>query len=259
MSLELIKQSLQGRVNSAVEALEEAMLQHEQVDIPAIETLKNGMYTREITILAGTLLTGRVWLEDYVDIMVSGHIVVATPEGTKELKGFNILDGSAGRKRAGYAIEDTVWITVHRTEALAVDNLLEAMSTFSMHEYEVKVAQLDYQDNFSAYQDAIDYVVNNTEDLRALPVEFAEWFEVGPSDIAGLGVFATRDFHPGEHLGPARLAQYRTTLGRYVNHSCLPNVKTAIVGDHVAMVAIKHIKCGDELLSNYVHTVTGEN
>lgn len=259
MNLELVKQSLQGRINGAVEMLEEAMLKHEQVDIPAVETLNNGLYTRQITILAGTLLTGRVWLEDYVDIMVSGRIVVATPEGTKELSGFNILDGAAGRKRAGYAIEDTVWLTVHRTEASTIDNLLEAMSTFSMHEYEVKIAQLDYKYVFSEYQDVIDSVVYNVEDLRDLPAEFAEWVEIGQSDIAGLGMFAKKDFYPGEHVGPARLAQYRTTLGRYVNHSCLPNVKTITIGDHIAMVAIKYIKCGDELLSNYVHTVTGEN
>lgn len=119
-----------------IEGLEAHMLTLPQVEIPVVENFVNGMYTREIVIPAGTLLTGRVWKQDYVDIMLGGDILVATPSGTRRLTGPNICDGQAGRKRAGFAFADTRWITVQRIDEAGLEEPIEYLTFFSVLEYQ---------------------------------------------------------------------------------------------------------------------------
>ncbi len=246
---------LSGKLNESVEVLEQLMLEHEQVDIPAVEQLRNGLYMREIVIPAGTILTGRVWLEDYIDIMVSGHIIVATADGVKELKGYNVCDGKGGRKRAGYAIEDTAWITVHKTKATSCEGLLEAMSTFSMAQYKVAKAQLDYKNSFGHITALIEEQSANISDFKSVPAAYAAVIDVKPSEIAGLGLFSKQHFKVGDHIAPALVKGYRTEAGRYSNHSCFPNAKMVYFGDSVALIASAEIKPGDEILTDYTQTL----
>lgn len=126
---------LAEQVNDKIEVMETEMMKHEQVEIPVEHRFINGMYAREITIPKGTLLTGRVHKFGYVDIMLSGDITVATPEGTKRISGTNILEGVPGRKRAGYAHEDTHWITVHRTEETSAEGIEDVLTVMTMAEY----------------------------------------------------------------------------------------------------------------------------
>jgi len=130
-----VKEILSIAMIENIEVMELAMLEHYQVDIPALSNNINGMYTRQIVIPKDTLLTGRVHLADYVDIMLSGDISVATPEGVKRYTGYNIFHGKAGRKRAGYAHEDTHWITVHNTKISDGDIFKKTMTVQSMKEF----------------------------------------------------------------------------------------------------------------------------
>jgi hypothetical protein len=93
------------------------------------------MYVREITIPKGTILTGAVHKFDYVDIMLSGDIAVATPDGMKRLTGINIMAGPAGRKRAGYAYEDTRWLTVHKTDATTSEGIEDVITVRNMAQF----------------------------------------------------------------------------------------------------------------------------
>ena len=70
-----------GASRDKIEMLEMHSLAHEQVEIPVVENLINGMYTREIVIPQNTILTGRVHKFPYVDLMISGDVTVATPDG----------------------------------------------------------------------------------------------------------------------------------------------------------------------------------
>lgn len=130
-----VHQLLAEQVNEKIEAMEEVMLEHEQVEIPVEHRFVNGMYAREITIPKGTLLTGRVHKFGYVDIMLSGDITVATPDGVKRLTGVNIMEGVPGRKRAGYAHEDTHWVTVHKTDATSPKGIEDILTVFSMAQF----------------------------------------------------------------------------------------------------------------------------
>ena len=118
-----------------IEEMEAHMLQCEQIEIPVQSNNINGMYTREITIPKGSLITGAVHLFDYVDIMLSGDITVSTADGPKRFTGPNVLSGKAGRKRAGYAHEDTKWVTVHKTDIADGDEFVKLLTVPTMKEY----------------------------------------------------------------------------------------------------------------------------
>jgi len=130
-----IESFLMEHIGEKLEAIESHLMEMPQVNIPVDSLFVNGMYARKILIPKDTILTGRVHLADYVDIMLSGDITVATPEGVKRFSGFNIFEGKQGRKRAGYAHEDTHWVTVHRTEIKDPDEFVSSMTVFNMTQY----------------------------------------------------------------------------------------------------------------------------
>lgn len=122
---------------SKINALEIAMLQQEQVPIDVKHRFNGGIYAREITIPKGTLLTGRIHKFDHFDIMLSGDITVSTDTGTvKRLTGLNIMEGKAGKKRAGYAHEDTHWITFHSVNERDPESMYEFLTCGSFEELE---------------------------------------------------------------------------------------------------------------------------
>jgi len=130
-----IESYLVEHIGEKIELMEDSLIAMPQVSIPVESLFVNGMYARKILIPKDTILTGRVHLADYFDIMLSGDITVATPEGVKRFTGFNIFEGKKGRKRAGYAHEDTHWVTVHRTEIKDPDEFVNAMTVFNMTKY----------------------------------------------------------------------------------------------------------------------------
>ena len=138
MSLALVQAVSIGATNERrkkLNDLEVDMLQEEQVDIPVEHRFSGGIYAREITIPKGTLLTGRIHKFDHFDIMLSGDVTVSTDNGeVKRLTGLNIMEGSAGKKRAGFAHEDTHWITFHSIEERNPEEMYEFLTCGSFQE-----------------------------------------------------------------------------------------------------------------------------
>tara|TARA_R110001599_G_scaffold173340_2_gene365166 strand:- start:17867 stop:18391 length:525 start_codon:yes stop_codon:yes gene_type:complete len=123
---------------SKINELEQAMLLEDQVEIPVKHRFNGGIYAREITIPKGTLLTGRIHKFDHFDIMLSGDVTVSTDSGeVKRLTGLNIMEGKAGKKRAGYAHEDTHWITFHCSEERDPESMYEFLTCSSFDELKV--------------------------------------------------------------------------------------------------------------------------
>ena len=76
------------------------------------------------------------------------------------------------------------------------------------------------------------------------------------SKIHGIGVFASRNIKKGEVIGDASInGKYRTTLGRWVNHSKNNNVSFCYKKNGIDMFAIadKDIVNNAEILVNYRH------
>ena len=97
---------------------------------PVKHHFSNGVYMREMFIPAGTLLTGALHITEHQVIMISGDIIVYNEFGVRRWQGYNNFTSLIGEKRLGYAIEDTIWITVHSN----IDHITdpdEMMNTFS--------------------------------------------------------------------------------------------------------------------------------
>lgn len=98
-----------------IDRLEEELLKHPQVEIPPRHYFAAGLYAREITIPAGTMLTGKIHRTEHLNIISKGDITVWTEDGMKRLQAPFCLVSRPGTKRVGYAHTDTVWTTIHAT------------------------------------------------------------------------------------------------------------------------------------------------
>jgi quercetin dioxygenase-like cupin family protein len=76
-----------------------------------------GVYAREIEIPKGTALVGEIHTQDQINVVSKGSIRVATEEGVRIITAPCTFISPAGTKRAGYALEDTVWTVFHATKS----------------------------------------------------------------------------------------------------------------------------------------------
>jgi hypothetical protein len=86
---------------------------------------------------------------------------------------------------------------------------------------------------------------------------------IAPSDIEGLGLFATSDIDARLELGITHIEDdrfinglIRTPLGGFINHSDTPNCELVESDDKKHLVVIKDVKKGQELTLKYkIYTI----
>ncbi len=99
-------------------------------DLPVWHHFAPGLYARQMLIRAGIELTGAVHRTEHLCI-VTGVIEVTDGETAQLIAGQQvIMTSKPGVKRAGRAITDTYFTTVHATEERDLDKLVEEL-TFS--------------------------------------------------------------------------------------------------------------------------------
>lgn len=103
-------------------SLEAMMLEQPQVHLPLRHWFCNGMYAREFTVPAGTLITGAIHLDDSIAIMQQGRVRVVNADGTEQdITAPMTFVQPAGLKRIGLVLEDMVWTTFHTCKATTVE------------------------------------------------------------------------------------------------------------------------------------------
>lgn len=125
-----------------VERLETELLKHDQLELPPKHYFAPGVYAREITIPAGTALTGKIHKTAHLNILSQGDISVLTEEGMRRLQAPYAFVAPPGTKRAGYTHTDTVWTTVHGTQQTDLELLEDELIAASPEEYEAYVLHL---------------------------------------------------------------------------------------------------------------------
>lgn len=112
-------------IETDIDALERRMRRAgPAVSIEPTHHFAPGIYAREIRIPAGTLLTGKIHKTRHLNIVSAGWIAVYTAtEGWKALRAPCSFVAEPGTRRIGYALEDTVWTTVHGTTETDLDAL----------------------------------------------------------------------------------------------------------------------------------------
>lgn len=80
-------------------------------------------YAREMLIPKGTLIIGKIHRHQHLNIISKGKVVVYTEFGEKHMEAPITFVSEIGLKRSVYAVEDTLWTTIHLTQFVGEDNL----------------------------------------------------------------------------------------------------------------------------------------
>jgi hypothetical protein len=109
-----------NNIRSGIQNLEQEILSSNEAFVgdskvcPLRHYFTDGIYTREIFIPAGTVLTGKIHKHEHPNFLMQGVVEVVTESGGRErLVGPSAMISPAGTKRALHAVTDLIWITVH--------------------------------------------------------------------------------------------------------------------------------------------------
>ena len=94
----------------------------------------------------------------------------------------------------------------------------------------------------------------NTITNTGTTIEFkSDFYYKNKSNIHGCGVFALKNIKKGDIIGVGSIdGKYKTTLGRFTNHSDLNNAMFFYLNNNdVVMVAVTDISENTEILINY--------
>lgn len=82
-----------------------------------IHRFSKGIYTRELTMPAGTVIVGKRHAQEHLVVMTEGFCTVLTERGWEDLRAPCTFTSPAGEKRVLFVHEQTTWMTIHRTDA----------------------------------------------------------------------------------------------------------------------------------------------
>lgn len=111
----------------SIEHLAIAMAEFPQVELETKHHFADGMYAREVFREAGTIIVGKVHKKEHFYIIASGCVDVTTGKGLERIHGPSIIVSQPGTQRAVRAIEDSVCITVHRTNKRDLSEIEEEL------------------------------------------------------------------------------------------------------------------------------------
>lgn len=113
-----------------------------QVEIPITNYFAKGVYAREMFVKAGTTITGKIHKTSTVDLLIQGSMVVVDDSGIpRHLHAPMVFESKPGLSKAGYAVTDVRWVTVHGVdtdtrdiEALERELVVESYQEYLEHE-----------------------------------------------------------------------------------------------------------------------------
>ena len=118
-----------------VALFEEEMLRHDQVLIPVRHIFSPGVYAREITIPADTILTGRIHKYAQLNILSGGEMSVSTDEGMKRVTAPFTVVSPPGTKRIAYAHIECTWTTILATDEQDPEVIEDAFTVANEKEF----------------------------------------------------------------------------------------------------------------------------
>ena len=80
-------------------------------------------YARQMFIPKGTVIIGKIHRHAHHNFIMQGKVSVATEFGKKYFEAPCVFISETGLKRAVYAEEDTIWVTVHLTKHSGEESL----------------------------------------------------------------------------------------------------------------------------------------
>ena len=84
-------------------------------DLVTTHFFADGMYCRVLERKAGTLIVGKIHKREHFYIVAKGRVQVVMDEEVREYEAGSVIVSKPGTKRAVLALEDSICLTVHRT------------------------------------------------------------------------------------------------------------------------------------------------
>lgn len=108
--------------------LQELMLSRDDklspdTDCPVRHMFAPGAYAREITLPKGSLVIGKIHRHAHLNFISVGKVRVLTESGPVEMTAPYSFVSEVGTKRVVYAIEETIWTTVHVTDETDLEKI----------------------------------------------------------------------------------------------------------------------------------------
>lgn len=101
---------------------------------PLKHTFADGMYIREISVPKGYFVITKIHKLAHPCFILKGDCSIATEDGIKRIKAPYHMITPAGTKRIVYVHEDTVWVTVHKSDSKDLEKIEEEIIAKSFDE-----------------------------------------------------------------------------------------------------------------------------
>jgi len=86
-------------------------------DFPVQHHFAPGSYGREIFLPEGTVIVGKIHRHAHLNVISAGRVLVLTERGVEEFAAPYTFVSPEGTRRVVYALENSVWTTVHVTDS----------------------------------------------------------------------------------------------------------------------------------------------
>jgi quercetin dioxygenase-like cupin family protein len=129
-------------LRSKIDKIEQEIAKLPQIEMVTNHHFAEGLYARELHIPAGTILTGKIHKTEHINIVSKGRIIVWTEAGMKEVSAPFTMVSYPGTKRVGYALEDTIWTTIHASNEKDLVKLEEQLIAKTYDEVQLTAQQI---------------------------------------------------------------------------------------------------------------------
>jgi hypothetical protein len=111
-------------------------------DCPVKHIFAPGAYAREIKLPQGSFVIGKIHKHAHLNFITKGKVRVLTESGPVEMTAPYTFVSEVGTKRIVYAVEETIWTTVHVTEETDLEKIEDYVIAKSYDE----LAALSHED-----------------------------------------------------------------------------------------------------------------
>ena len=81
---------------------------------PLKHTFADGIYVRQMDMVAGSLVVGAIHNHLHIWFLLTGHLAVSTEDTVEEFVAPCYVVAKPGSKRVIYAIEDSIFVNIHK-------------------------------------------------------------------------------------------------------------------------------------------------
>ena len=132
-------------INEQIEAIEEQLLNFPQVECPLKHNFAPGVYMREITMPAGSLIIGHEHLTEHFNVVLTGKARVMIDGVIEDLIAPCYFISKPNVRKVLYILEEMKFATIHPTEETSVDvlesTLVRKSNCFIKHEEAIKLLE----------------------------------------------------------------------------------------------------------------------